>query len=321
MKTKLITFFTILLVIFVILFLWWTQAIKPANIENTTPVSFTIETGESNRIIADKLQKQNLIRSSIAFFLLTRFGGYGDKIQAGDFQLKRSDDLITITKSLTHGTIDTRITIPEGWRIEEIAVKLTKELGIPEEDFLKDATEGYMFPDTYEIPKDATGPQIVKLMKNIYSKKIDKTLLAKAVQKNLTEKELIIISSLVEREAKSNEDRPIIASVILNRLKIGMKLDIDATIQYALGYQSKEKSWWKKELTLDDINTPSPYNTYLNSGLPPTPICNPGLAVVSAVINAPQTDYLFYISDTNGKIHPAKTIEEHNANVTKYLNK
>jgi UPF0755 protein len=110
-----------------------------------------------------------------------------------------------------------------------------------------------------------------------------------------------------------------VASVILNRFKAGMKLDIDATVQYALGYQPLEKTWWKKDLTQDDLKIDSPYNTYTNPGLPPGPISNPGLASIKAVVEAPETDYVFYVSDSSGKLHFAKTLEEHNENVRKYL--
>ncbi|MCL4387469.1 endolytic transglycosylase MltG, partial [Patescibacteria group bacterium] len=127
-----------------------------------------------------------------------------------------------------------------------------------------------------------------------------------------------IVAYLIEREAKKDEDRPLVASVILNRFNIGMKLDIDATIQYALGYQEDEKRWWKKSLTLDDIKLNSPYNTYRVSGLPPTPISNPGLASLQAVVNPSDTNYLYYITDSKGINHYGKTLEEHNANIQKY---
>jgi UPF0755 protein len=321
MKKKFLILAVILVTFCSIVLIWWQQAMKPYDPTNQTPISFTIQRGETTRIIAEKLQKQNLLRSSVAFFLLARFGGYGDRIQSGDFLISPSMDLVTLISSLTHGTVDTRITIPEGWRNEEIAIKLTKEFGIPEQEFLKVAQEGYMFPDTYLVPKEASASQIASLMKKTFDTKVHSSIFEKGKSKGLTKDQIVIIASLVEREAKSNEDRPIIASVILNRFRIGMKLDIDATIQYALGYQSKEKTWWKKELTLEDVEVESPYNTYNNPGLPPTPICNPGLAVFQAVVNAPETDYLYYISDLSGKVHPAKTIEEHNTNIAKYLNK
>lgn len=311
----------ILLIFIVLISLWWYQAIKPPNPTNTTPLIFSIKRGEGIRTIAEHLQKQDLIRSSVAFFLIARFGGLDNNIQAGDFRLNPAMDLYTVTNTLTHGTIDVWITIPEGWRNEEISLRLAKELSIPEQEFLKVAREGYMFPDTYLIPKDAEASVAAKIFLSNFDKKISQELRMRAKAKKLSLDEAIIIASMVEREAKFNEDRPLVASIILNRLSLGMKLDIDATVQYALGYQTKEKTWWKKELTIEDLDIDSPYNTYKNPGLPPKPIANPGLDAIVAVVDAPLTDYIYYISDKTGKLHFAKTIEEHNSNIAKYLNK
>lgn len=321
MKRKFAILIILIVIISVTLFLWWNQAIKPADPTNKIPITITVKKGESARDIAEKIKKQGLIRSSLAFFLLARFGGLSRDIQAGQFILTPSMDMITLANSLTHGTIDVRITIPEGWRNEEIALKLTQELGIPESEFLKVASEGYMFPDTYFIPQDASSAVVAKLMLDNFKNKTSKFDENKIKNKGITFKDLVIIASLTEREARFDEDRPMVASVILNRLKLGMKLDIDATVQYALGYQQQEKSWWKKELTLENINIVSPFNTYRNSGLPPSPIANPGLATLEAVSNAPETDYLYYVSDKTGKIHFASDIEGHNINISKYLNK
>lgn len=317
MKKKAYILILLLAVFSAIGFLWWNQAIKPLDPTNKIPVTFTINKGEGARNIADRLKKQGLIRSSLAFFILARFTGFGNNIQAGQFILTPSMDMNSIASDLTHGTIDVRITIPEGWRNEEIALKLAQELSIPEAAFLSVAKEGYMFPDTYLFPKDASASAVSEIMLKNFKNKTAKLAEDKT---GLSLNDAVIIASLVEREASLKEDRPLVAGVILNRLKLGMKLDIDATIQYILGYQSKEKSWWKKELTLEDINIDSPYNTYKNAGLPPGPIANPGLAAISAVYEAPDTDYLYYVSDSNGKIHPAKDIEEHDLNIVRYLN-
>ena len=229
-------------------------------------------------------------------------------------------DLDTIANTLTHGITDIWLTIPEGWRKEEIATKIAKELNIPESEFLKVAREGYMFPDTYLIPQESTAAAVAEMLLNNFNKKVAGEK-ERIKQDGLTLADIIIIASLVEREAKLASDRPLVASVILNRVEIGMKLDIDATIQYALGYQGKEKTWWKKELTSNDLAFESPYNTYQNPGLPPTAIANPGLAAIKAVVEAPKTDYLYYISDKTGKLHFAENIEEHNNNIARYLNK
>ena len=319
MKKKIYILIGIFLSFAFLIFLWWNQAVKPVEEGNTSIVLFSVAKGENVRSIAEELQKQNVIRSAVAFFILTRFGGIADRIQAGEFRLTPSMDMYTIATTLTHGSMDVQITIPEGWRNAEIALKLAKELGIPETDFLKSAKEGYMFPDTYRVPQDSTAYDIVTIFLNNFNKKVTSLDMEKIKAKNLSLDNLITIASLVEREGKHDTDRPLIASVIFNRLTLGMKLDIDATIQYALGYQPKEKSWWKKELTQEDVAIESPYNTYKNPGLPPTPIANPGLAAIKAVMNAPETNYLYYISDATGTIHPAKTIEEHNQNISQYL--
>lgn len=320
MKKRFIVLILLLVIFTAGALLWWTQAIKPANSTDKRTVTFTIQKGETIRSIADNLQNQDLINSPVAFFLIARFGGLADNIQAGDFHLSPSMDIHTIINQLTHGTTDTWVQIPEGWRNEEIAHRISQELDIPENEFLKQAKEGYMFPDTYRLPKDASVAAVIATFHSNFEKRVTPELLAKAETKNLFLEELIIIASLVEREAKLTADRPLVASVILNRLKIGMKLDIDATVQYILGYQPEQKTWWKKNLTTDDLALESPYNTYLNAGLPPTAITNPGIAAIEAVVNAPDTDYLFYVADINGKSHFAKTLEEHNDNVAKYVN-
>lgn len=319
MKGKLLVLITLIAGASLFSYAWWAQAVKPADPTNTEPVIFTIAKGEGVRTISDRLYKENLIRSPIAFFLLSRFGGYDEKIQAGDFRLSPTMDMHSIAENLTHGSIDTWVTIPEGWRNEEIALKLAKELAIPEREFVKVSREGYMFPDTYLFPKDASAAAVVAIFRSTFDKKITDAIKQEAAAKNIPMDDVITIASLVEREAKFKEDRPIVASVILNRLAINMKLDLDATVQYAIGYDAQEKTWWKKNLTIDDLGIDSPYNTYKVTGLPPSAISNPGIDAIKAVLEAPQTEYLYYVSDSAGKIHPATTFEEHSENISKYI--
>ena len=321
MKKKLPVLFVFLLIILIPLFLWWQQAAKAVNKADSALISFTISQGETVRQVADRLEKEGLIRSTVAFFLKARFTPLGQNIQAGDFVLSPSMDLSTIAESLQHGTTDVRITIPEGWRNEEIAMKISREFGLPESEFLKVAKEGYMFPDTYLIPKETAASEIGAMFLSNFDKKVKTLDLAKMEEKELTLDSLIKIASLVEREAKLNEDRPMVASVILNRLDLGMKLDIDATVQYALGFQPAQKNWWKKNLTLADLEIDSPYNTYIIAGLPPTAIANPGLAAINAVLETPDTAYLYYIADSSGKSHFAADLESHQRNIAKYLNR
>jgi len=319
MKKFFIVFlFSSLLIIFAYLF--YKQGLLPVDKNNKETKIFVIKRGESLNSIIDNLYRQNLIRNRLVFYLLVKKLGIEKRIQAGDFRLSPAMDTQTIAKNLTKGTLDIWVTIIEGLRKEEIAQIINQNFAIPESEFLKHAKEGYLFPDTYLIPKEATAEAIVKILTNNFYRRFDKNLQEKAKNKGLTEEEVIILASLVEKEAKYDEDRQKIASIILKRIKNDWPLQIDATIQYALGYQPQEKSWWKKYLTKEDLEIDSPYNTYKNKGLPPTPICNPGLASIEAVIDASEnTPYWYYLSDKTGRMHYAKTLEEHNENIRKYL--
>src|SRR3989338_7668552 len=321
MKQKLKILFILILLLFIPVYFYYQQAVKPVNPLDKEQISFSIETGEDVRSISQRLYDEKLIRSSLVFFLKARLTEFGNKIQAGEFMLSPSMDMEEIAGELLHGTMDVKLTIPEGWRKEEIAMKITSQFNIPESEFLNKAREGYLFPDTYLIPKEATGSDIIKILNDNFNKKTKSFQNGNSALINISLEEAVIIASMIEREAKFPEDRLLIARVILNRLEIGMKLDIDATVQYSQGYQPMEKTWWKKDLTVEDLGIESPYNTYNNPGLPPTAIANPGLASIEAVFKAPENDYLYYIEDKTCKSHFAETFEDHAANISRYLNK
>lgn len=297
---------------------YWATGNKSANAKDTSQKIFVINKGESIREIGNSLRKEGLIRDPVAFFIYVKLKGQDRKIQAGDYRLSPSMTLATVVDTLNHGTLDRWITIPEGIRAEEIADILSKNIPSFNDSWRQtlNENEGYLFPDTYLIPKDADIDLIVSIMRNNFKDKV-KTLEISEDDSRLTR--AIIIASLIEREAKHTEDRALVSSVIQNRLTIGMKLDIDATVQYALGYQEDEKRWWKKNLTREDLRLVSLYNTYLNADLPPTPISNPGIIAIKTALNPVDTDYLYYVSDKNGKIHLAETIQEHQANIKKYI--
>ncbi|MBI3093021.1 MAG: endolytic transglycosylase MltG [Candidatus Levybacteria bacterium] len=322
---KLLTLFLVFTIFFLGLFFWWKNGLSAVNSADKTQKIFVIQKGEGVREIANKLKREGLIKDAVVFFIFVKKEGLDGKIQAGDFRLSPSMTAFDIAQTLTHGTLDVWVTIPEGKRAEEIAEILKISVPSYQSSWRNELVkhEGYLFPDTYLIPKDADIDLVITIMKNNFEKKLaaiwpsnKQSLFANKTR--LSKEEVIIVASMIEREAKFEQDRPLVASVILNRIEIGMKLDIDATIQYALGYQEDEKTWWKKGLTKDDLAVNSSYNTYLNRGLPPAPISNPGLAVMRAVINSEDTNYLYYISDRSGKNHYAKTLEEHNANIERY---
>lgn len=298
---------------------WWQYSIAPVNPQDPTPIILTVSRGEGAKAIAADLEAKQLIHSKTGFYLLIKLLGIEKDLQAGDFRFNKTMDARTIALTMTHGILDIWVTTLEGWRSEEIATELSKDLSIPESQFLSYAQEGYMFPDTYLIPRDATASAVAQMFFDNFNKKVTPQMREDAKKNGLTFAQTITLASIVEREGKTDSDRPVIAGVLLNRIKAGMPLQVDATIQYALGYQPFEKSWWKKELTDDDKKINSSYNTYANPGLPPGPIANPGLASIKAVIYPTQTDYLYYLHDKSGTVHFARTIEEHNANIQKYL--
>ncbi len=313
---KLIIVVGLLLISSAATLLWWKNGLSPAS-KDKAPVIFVVRQGEGVREIANRLKTQGIIRDPIVFFLFTRIQGLDKQIQAGDFRINPSMTAPEIANSLTHGTLDIWITIPEGQRALEIAQNLKNKLPEYKDSWNDELVkyEGYLFPDTYLIPRDADINFIINLLKNNFENKYS-TL--DAPQNGLTQNQVVIIASMIEREAKNAQDRPLVASVILNRFDIGMKLDIDATLQYALGYQADEKRWWKQGLTNNDKLIESPYNTYKVVGLPPTPISNPGFASLNAVINPAKTNYLFYMTDGNGINHYAETNSQHNENIKKF---
>lgn len=319
MKTRVTVLVSIIIILLGLGVIWWKQGTAPVNPANSTPKIFVVKRGEGVREIASRLKKEGLIRDQVVFFLLIKKLGIDQNLQAGDFRLNPSLNAPTVAQTLTRGMLDVWIRILEGWRNEEIALKLAVELSLPEDQFLRFAEEGKMFPDTYLIPKDATGAAIAKTLKENFSQKFDQNLQNEALKKGLTPKEVVILASIVEKEASGNEDRNIIAGILLKRLKADWPLQADATIQYILGYQPEERTWWKKELTDLDKKIKSPFNTYLQPGLPPGPICNPGLAAIKAVVYPVESEYWYYLHDPEGNVHFARTVEEHEANITKFL--
>lgn len=315
---KLLTVLVILILAVFVSLLWWTNGIAAVNSQDKIQRDFVIGKGEGVREIANHLKKDGLIKDPIAFFLLVRFKlNIDSKIQAGDHRLSPSMNAEEIAKALIQSSNDVWVTIPEGYRAQEIADLLQKDIKTYKNSWRDklEKNEGYLFPDTYLFPKESTIDLIISTMRNNFNNKFATVSTSSS---RLTKDQIVTVASLVEREARLPEDRPLVASVIENRLNIGMKLDIDATVQYVLGYQPDEKRWWKKNLTTQDLSINSPYNTYKNPGLPPTPISNPGQASLEAAADPANTNYLYYISDKTGKNHYAETIEQQNANIKRY---
>lgn len=317
---RLIILFSFLILLVLSGVLVYREGTLPVDKNNQLSKIFVIKKGQGLNEIVRSLQSEGLIRNKIVFYLIVKKLGIEKSIQAGDFRLSQSMNALEIAKNLTHGTLDIWITIIEGLRKEEIAQLISQNVGIPEIEFLKTAKEGYLFPDTYLIPIDANLTTVMSIIDANFARKFDADLQAQAKANSLTVDQALALASLVEKEAKYDADRQKVANIIAKRLKNEIPLQIDATIQYALGYQEDIKSWWKKELSFDDLKINSQYNTYKNPGLPPGPISNPGLASIRAAVNSDaDTPYLYYVSDKNGLLHFAATLEEHNANIGKYL--
>ena len=294
----------------------------PVNKSNKEYATIQVRRGETVTEIINKLARENLIRNKIVFLIIVKQLGIENNIQAGEFRLSQSMSAREIAQNLTKGTNDVWVTIIEGLRKEEVAHILSQELDIPESEFVRQTQEGYLFPDTYLIGKQTTLAEVISYFTNNFNKKYTPELKAKARTKQLTDNQVLTLASLVEREANSQEAKKQVASIIYKRYLKNWPLEIDATIQYALGYQQQTRLWWKKNLTKADLDIDSPYNTYINPGLPPGPIASPGLDAIEAVLDAdPNTSYWFYISNKDGsQMYYATTLEEHNANIQKHLN-
>jgi UPF0755 protein len=309
---------------------------KPAG-DDDTPVQFTVEEGELVANIAERLEQEGLITNAGLFRNYVRYHGLDSRIEAGNFTLNQTMTIPDIARTLGHAFADEVIVrVTEGWRMEQIAEVVSDTVGLSitadafldlartgefDYDFLADrpdgaTLEGFLFPDTYRVHRDATAEDLINLMLATFDERVTPDIREGLADQGLSVYEGVTLASIVEREAVVTNERPLIASVYLNRLDIGMKLDADPTVQYALGYQEDTGEWWKRPLLLVDLEVDSPYNTYKNPTLPPGPIANPGLESIRAVAEPANTEFMFFQAecDQSGKHRFARTFEEHLAN-------
>lgn len=293
--------------------IWWTNGTSAVDKSNTAPQTFIVPPGAGIKQIANDLKEQRLIKDPTVFYFLVKQMGIEKKIQAGSYRLSSSQTAEEIAKSLTVGTQDIWITIPEGKRAEEIADIMEKNMPGYDPSWRERlvANEGYLFPDTYLFPKDSTIDLIIDTLRGTFDARYDS--IPNIAGKSQTK--IVTLASMIEREAITDEEKPVIAGIIENRLNAGMPLQVDATIQYVKG---RSGAWWKPVLVSEYKSVDSPYNTYLVQGLPPGPISNPGLAALEAAANPADTEYVYYLHDKNGKIRYARTLEQHNANIDRY---
>lgn len=303
---------------------------------NASMRDFEVDPGETAAQVADRLEADGFVRSRLAFLVVVYEEGREADIQAGAHRISAAMTPREISETLVQKAREQQATLRliEGWRLTEIAAEVSKRFPhIASGDFLKAAVvgkratpalagldpatplEGFLFPDTYFFKTDATAETIIGTLLETFERRAGTTLRAAAAARKTTVHDLVKLASLVEREARDRKESATIAGVYWNRIQLGMKLDADPTIQYALG------SW--RVLLLGDLKLDSPYNTYRVAGLPPTPICSPGLAALEGAAQPEDHDFLFFVAkgDSTGQHLFAKTLEEHDANRVKVGNR
>jgi UPF0755 protein len=285
----------------------------------TDSIQFEIKKDQTVQSISQSLEDQKLIKNADHFNNLLVYAGLDTLIQSGKFKLSPSMSPVEIAVSLANSANgDITFSIIPGWRLEEIAESLpTSGLNITADDFLNIARdpnsnginipirdvpslEGLLLPGFYEIKREATANDLVNTILLTNQSLITPALENALAQQGLNPYEGIILASIVQRESIHSEEMKMIASVFLNRLRMGMKLDSDPTVQYSLGYNAEKNTWWKNPLSLNDLKINSLYNTYLHPGLPPTPIDNPSLDAINAVAFPEESDYLFFQAKCDG---------------------
>jgi UPF0755 protein len=306
--------------------------------DDRSVVIFQVRQGQTAAAIGEELQARGLIRSALTFRLMVESRGVGDRLAAGEYELSPSFTTAEIVDRLTRG--DTRrgsmLAVPEGWRAREIAQQLDARQMLSGQTFLELAQsspplmsqapagatlEGYLFPDSYEVGVRTTERDLVKSMVEQLERRFDVGLRNKGAQRGLTPHQVLTLASIIEREAANPAERPLISAVYHNRLQVGMRLQADPTVQYAvapLDPSSTAGGLWKRDLSRDDLAFPSPYNTYREVGLPPGPICNPGLDSIRAAVDPAPVDFMYFVAKGDGLHAFARTEPEHRANVEAY---
>lgn len=298
--------------------------------------TFTISLGDNTFELTNSLEEQGIIRNADAFRNFLYYSGMDKSIQAGEYNLSPGMTSLQIASELQDSTPgDIRFSILPGWRAEEVAAALPtsglnisqieflntvnippKELGLNPGDGEITSFEGYLFPDFYKFPRETTVEDFISKSVENFQIKVDDDIVEGFSNQGLSIHQAVILASIVQRESILEEEAPVIASVFLNRIANGMKLESDPTVQYALGFNQDQGTWWTNPISSDDLLIDSPYNTYLYAGLPPGPISNPGLSAIRGVAFPAQTDFLYFRAscDSSGSHSFAKTFEEHLAN-------
>lgn len=339
-KIALIVFFAVtFLVMPPILLIYYNFAInRPSQTDDE--VTLKIEKGESVYEIAGMLYDRDVLNSKYLFTLYVLATNKDKNIQAGNYMIPAGISIVELSELLQYGTNDQKVTLLEGWRVEEYARQLAKDFeDVDYEKFVRTAVpfEGFLFPDTYEFRYDSVEEDIVKAMRDNFDAKTSELLDPETLESlGLSRKEVVTLASIVEREVKEKSDKAVVAGILIKRYMQGVLVGADATTQYIAaplreGCNLEAESicpsddiaenvdWWPDNLTQKELDYDNPYNTRKVAGLPPAPICNPGLESLSAVVKSVPTQYNYYLTDINGITHYAVTLEEHNTNIYTYL--
>lgn len=308
------------------------------NIEMEDRIPVFIPLGSSTPQIAQILKDNGFIKNTFVFRFLSSINGYDGEYKSGTHILSKKltyDEIMTILASNPAGI---KVTLPEGYTVKQIVEKLENEKLINAEEFYQIADsepfdytfveniprtenrlEGYLFPDTYEFDLNTGSKEIISRMLQNFDNKFPTRYYEQAKQLNMTADQIIILASIIEKEAKVAAERPIISSVFHNRLNgkngASRKLESCATIQFIYMDRFNE---YKSKITDSDKKIDDPYNTYMYEGLPPGPICNPGKAAIEAALNPAYTDYIYFVAKGDGTHYFSKTLEEHNAAIIRY---
>ena len=293
-------------------------------------IHIKVSAGMTTAEIAEQLSSKGVITSSLKFRFISRVRGYDNQMKPGTYVFKFGMSDEEVFETMLNGSkYLVNFTIPEGFTVKDIAARLYNLDLADKEDFLKAAenfapydymktsknvlytAEGFLFPETYSIESDYSIEEILQVMAGEFDKRLTEEMRAKAKKKNLSIHELITLASLVEKEVRYAEDRPIVAQIFLKRLEMKMPLQSDATLQYLMDAP-------KEDVTISDTEIDSPYNTYQNTGLPPGPVANPGIAAIEAVLNPADTDYLYFVADREGHNHYSHEYDEHLNLVNQY---
>jgi UPF0755 protein len=313
------------------------QLEQPAGSDDM-PVKFIVEPGETVVEISTRLKNNGLVSDAELFRRYVQYHGLDAGIEAGEFTLRQTMTIPEIGRALQEGQRPEQVvTILEGLRLEQVAGAVAAQTSISEQDFLSLVTtgwrelgldtefdfladvpptstlEGFLFPETYRLAEDATAVHLLSRMLETFAIRVPPDMRAAAAGRGLSTYELVSLASIVEREAVLDEERPLIAGVFYNRLDAAWLLESCPTVQYGLGSPG---DWWPS-LTLDQLDIPSPSNTYQNPGLPPGPICSPGLASITATAYPAETEYFFFLADctkNDGSHLFSTTADEHIAN-------